>query len=166
MNILLSIIILLLLAIGVYFSINKPTYENVTTNENINYTSPDDGWIKEGSQKMTGDEVISRTVQTAEGGFYQQRIVISNKMIQLNPEEWVATQIDLNDVLVLSYEWGSSDEYKHLSVTSRTVSDDAQIDYFFKNNKVISFVFQPLHALKDEDTENYYLKVISDYLSN
>lgn len=166
MNVLLSIIILLLLASGVYFFINKPTYENVATDENINYTQTDDAWIKDFSQKMMGTEVLTRTVHIAEGDFEQQRIAISSSTTQLNPEEWVSTQIDLNDVLVISYEWGFSNGYRHLNVASRTVSDDARIDYFFKNNEVITFVFQPLHALKDKDTENYYLKVISDYLSN
>ncbi len=154
------VLILLLLVVGAYFLIGK-----LTTNEDINYTQSDNGWIKEDFQEKLEDKVISRTVQTAEGKFEQQRIVISNKTTQLSPEDWIATQVDLNDVLILSYEWGYFNGYRHLSVTSQTISDDARIDYFFKNNEVIYFIFQPLHALEDKDTEDYYLRTLSDYLS-
>lgn len=160
------VVLVLFFMIGGYLLRDKTSNNQNLPSDNASTTEHNDNWVKKSSQQISGNDVFSRNVKISDGGFENQRITISSNTTELSPEEWVETQIDLNDVLVIAHEWRVLNDYKHLSITTKTVNDDAQIDYFFKNNNVISFVFQPLHALKDPDTNDYFLKIIDEYLSN
>lgn len=160
------VVLVLFFTIGGYLLRDKTSNNQSLPSDNASTTEHNGSWVKESPQEISGNDVFSRNVKLSDGGFENQRITISSNTTELSPEEWIETQIDLNDVLVITHEWRIFNDYKHLSITTKTVNDDAQIDYFFKDNDVISFVFQPLHALKDSDTEDYYLKIINEYLSS
>ncbi|KKT78338.1 MAG: hypothetical protein UW75_C0046G0002 [Parcubacteria group bacterium GW2011_GWF2_44_8] len=163
-SIILTVTVVLFLIVGVYLLKQNISDNQIMPSKNTGDTQLIYGWMKESSQEISDNTIFSREVELSGGGFENQQIVISSYTTELSPEEWVGSQIDLDDVLVISHEWKSFREYRHLTIATRTVSDDAQIDYFFKDSAVISFVFQPLHSLSEPDTKGYYLKIIEEYL--
>jgi hypothetical protein len=160
------IVTLVFFIVGGYFYIFMSPENDASLPKNSTHDNSEGNWIRENSPETPDNHSFSRNVKLSDGSFENQLINISRYMTELEPEEWVATQIDLNDVLVMTHEWSEYNGYKHLSITSKTISDDARIDYFFKDNEVSSFTFQPLHALNIPENSGFYLKVIDESLSN
>ena len=158
--------VLLFLVVGGYFLVFMTPENDVLLSEKNTSGKFEENWVRENSPEESDNENLTRNVELPDGSFENQLISISRYETELNPEEWIATQIDLNDVLVMTHEWGDFNGYKHLSITSKTINDDAKIDYFFKDNEVMSFTFQPLHALNTSDNKDFYLSVIDEKLSN
>lgn len=160
------IVVTLFFLIGGYFLTFMTPENGFLPSKNSTYDKFEENWVRENSSEKPDDDSFSRNVKLPDGSFENQLINISRYETELEPEEWVATQIDLNDVLVMTHEWSDSNGYKHLSITTKTVNDDARIDYFFKDSEVMSFTFQPLHALNSSDNKDFYLKVIDEKLRN
>jgi len=163
-NALVSVLLVLFIIVGGYLLTHKTRDNKILPSENAVEAGTKSDWVEENTHDISDSVIFSRNVKLYDGGLENQRISISSYSTELSPEEWVATQIDLDDVLTITHEWGFYNDHRHLRIESRTVNDDAQIDYFFKDNVVISFVFQPLHALKEPDTNDHYLKTIDEYL--
>ena len=161
-----AIVVLLFFVVGGYFLVFMTPENNVLLPEKNTSYKFEENWVRENSPEESDTESLTRNVKLPDGSFENQLISISRYKTELDPEEWTATQIDLNDVLVMTHEWGDFNGYKHLSITSKTINDDARINYFFKDNEVMSFTFQPLHALNTSDNKDFYLNVINEKLSN
>lgn len=157
-----AVALLLFFVIGGYFLIFMTLENDILLSENNTSYQFEENWVRENSPEESDGESLTRNVELPDGSFENQLISISRYKTELDPEEWTATQIDLNDVLVMTFEWGDFNGYKHLSITSKTISDDAKIDYFFKDYEVMSFTFQPLHALDTSDNEDFYLRIIAE----
>lgn len=102
-------------------------------------------------QKNDSSLVLERADVWAPGiGTTTQRIRIYAYATALLPEEWIGKQIDLNDhSQIYDYLWDDLNGVKHLRVTHKTISDDAQDDYYFGNGRVILSIFQPLQSLQN-----------------